>query len=114
MVGIHGYLGVAALALNVLAVGYGLWPRMPEGRLRSVAGIAHGALAVQLVAGFLLVGTGGGGPGPLHVAGPLAAFAVVVLVRARAGSHARAIALSSIAIVVAGAISLTGGLTMVD
>lgn len=107
MVGFHAVLGVAVVVLNVLG---GAWLLLRRPGAWSVAGLAHAALAIQLVSGFFILTATSGGLGNWHPLVPTFGFVLVMAARAvRGPARQQAVGVASLLAAAAAVFSLVGG-----
>jgi hypothetical protein len=82
MVGLHVALGLAVVALNGTAGVLGLVaPPEREETFWTVAGLALGALGLQVITGFFVLGSTVAPPDVLHVLLPVLGLFLLLLVR---------------------------------
>lgn len=98
---LHALVGLAVVGLNATVGVLGLRPLKDRERFWSIAGFAHGALALQVVTGFFLVtSTIGDSLGAAHTFAPAAALAGVLGARSVKGEgRVRAVAIVSLLVV---------------
>ncbi len=82
MVGFHALLGAAVVLLNLIVGIRGFVIEKSDESQQALAGFAHGALALQILAGFMLFTADTKGPGFVHYALPIAALVAVLAARA--------------------------------
>jgi hypothetical protein len=97
----HGLIGVAVVGLNLTVGVLGFRTKTDRDRFWSLAGFAHGALALQVVTGFFLItSTIGDKLGPAHTFAPAVALAGVLAARNVKGEgRVRAVAAASLIVV---------------
>ncbi|MBI4728839.1 MAG: hypothetical protein HY775_04975 [Acidobacteria bacterium] len=109
MTGVHVFLGIAVVALNAAVGAYALVPGHRPERLRSLAALAHGSLALQLVTGFFMSTSTSMGPNVWHAALPALALAAVLGLRMTGEMTQTKTVLASLLVVAASVYSyLTG------
>ena len=81
---IHVVIGAAVLGFNAAAGVGAFWPDRME-RFWGWATAGHSVLALQVVTGFLISGSGSEGPGAAHFMLPIAALVIVLMVRGSQG-----------------------------
>ena len=106
---IHIAIGITVLGCNAVAGVGALWPDRTE-RFWGWATAGHSVLALQVVTGFLIAGSGSEGPGSAHFLVPIAAFVIVLMVRGSQGQeHPRWVLWASWAPVAAAVFAMVTG-----
>ncbi|HLF40510.1 MAG TPA: hypothetical protein VI854_03440 [Acidimicrobiia bacterium] len=108
---LHILIGSAVLGCNAVA-GVGAFRPERIAVFWSWATAGQVVLGIQIATGFLISSTGSGGPGGIHLLFPVAALAVVLMVRGSRGEdHPRDVLWASWAPVAAAAVAMITGFT---